>query len=67
MANSTVACTGRTTAFPDGEGGRVNGVRRGEEVILHAVKGERGGDGEVGWHHYVCNVSRIYMESFLVP
>ena len=45
----------------------MNGVRRGEEMILHAVKRERGGDGEVGRHHYVCNVSRIYMESFLVP
>ena len=36
-------------------------------MILHAVKGERGGDGEVGRHHYACNVSSIYMESFLVP
>ena len=60
MANSTVACTGRTTAFPDGEGGRVNGVRRGEEVILHAVKGERGGDGEVGRHHYAYAMCHVY-------
>ena len=41
-------------------------MRRGEEVILHAVKGERGGDGEVGRHHYVCNVSRIIIHG-IVP